>query len=84
MLEIELRMASSKLRDFRKNMLITLCMAAIGLILLGISLVALAVMLVAAWWQEYPLQSLAALSLLYAGVGGVMIERSVRRISGPT
>ncbi len=80
-LEIELRTASCGLRAFRKNFLIALCMVTIGLILIGISLVTLAAMFVVAWWQDYPLQSLAALSLLYAGVGIAMIWRSLRRIA---
>jgi uncharacterized membrane protein YqjE len=84
LLEIEWRAVSCRLRAFRKNLLIALCMAAIGFILIGISLIALGALLVASWWQEYPLQSLGVLTLLYAGVGVLMIGRSVRRITGPT
>lgn len=72
--------ASCRLRAIRKNLLIALCMAAIGFILVGISLISLAAMLISAWWLEYPLRALGGLTLLYAGIGFVLIQRAVRRI----
>lgn len=80
MLDVQWRAASCRLRAIRKNLLVALCMAAIGFILVGISLIALAVMLVAVWWRDYPLHALGGLSVLYASIGGVLIQRALRRI----
>ncbi len=83
-LDSQWRVASLRLRALRKNLLVALWMAAIGLLLLAASLLAFSVMLVVAWWKDYPLGSLGALSVLYAIAAIVMIRGSARRISGST
>jgi len=40
----------------------------------------MAVMLVAVWWRDYPLHALGGLSVLYASIGGILIQRAIRRI----
>jgi len=46
----------------------------------GISLVSFAALFVAAWWLEYPLHALGGVSVLYASIGGILIQRAIRRI----
>ncbi len=81
-LETQWRVVSLRFRAFRKNLLIALWMAAIGLVLLAGSLMAFSALLVAAWWKDYPLQALGAMSVLYALGAFILIGRSVRRIAG--
>lgn len=80
MLDVQWRAASCRLKAIRKNLLVALCMAAIGFMLVGISLVSFAALFVAAWWLEYPLHALGGVSVLYASIGGILIQRAIRRI----
>lgn len=72
--------ASTKLKEIRRNLLIALCLGALGFILVAISLVSLAVLIVMIGWQEFPILSLLFLSILYAGAGVFLIQRSIRRL----
>lgn len=69
-----------RLREIRQNLFIALCFWALGFILVAISLASFAAVLVVAWWQDYPLQSLLVVSIAYAGAGGFFIRNSIRRI----
>lgn len=81
LLDLQWKSAAIKLRYWRKNLLIALFLAVMGVILAAISITAFAVMLVMVWWQEYPLQSLGGVSLLCAGAAAVLVHRSIRRLS---
>ncbi len=81
LLQERCRAVFKRLREIRQNLLIALCLWALGFLMVAIGLVAFAAMLLAVWWREYPWQSLLGLSILYAGGGVWFIWNSIRRMS---
>lgn len=72
--------ASIKLKEIRRNLLIALCLGVLGFILVAISLVSLAVLIVMIGWHQFPILSMFFLSILYAGAGVFLIQKSIRRV----
>ncbi len=81
LLQEQCRAVFKRLGEIRQNLLIALCLWALGFLMVAIGVVAFAAMLLVVWWREYPWQSLLGLSFLCAGVGAWFIRNSIRRVS---
>ncbi len=80
-IQFECQAASRRINEIRQNLLVSLCLWALGFIFVAISLVSFAATLVMIWGREYPLQSLLLVSVIYAGAGFLLIQKSIRRVS---
>lgn len=82
-LHVRLALLSNELQQEKLRLFDGLLWAGLALMLLGLGVLLLCAFIVVLFWDGYRLQALAALSVLFLAVGGLLLHAARARLQSP-